>query len=197
MLSIRTLSLESVFLASNGTTYWIIAYTIILIEFSHILCCGFTVCFKLMTCMSSDTKMALPIKNYVVQSTLSKLDTSPNRTSNLVHLPNCTCTSVTELSLKWTVALVPRVSALERVDCTSLSLTKTPLLHTPARTGTINYILEFTGRTKQIDLNGHKANCSIQWCNQSTDLLSLFCKETLLFFNQTKQSWCLEDWVFR
>ena len=67
------------------------------------------------------------IQSTLSKRTLSKPDTSLNRTANLVHsLPNCTCTSVTELSLSLskaatslnrTVALVPRVSALERVDC--------------------------------------------------------------------------------
>ena len=62
--------------------------------------------------------------NAWVQSTLSKLGYSLRRTSNLIpaklHLSLCNWTlSKADTSLKWTVALVPRLSALERVDCTS------------------------------------------------------------------------------
>ena len=43
------------------------------------------------------------IQSTLSKQTLSKADTSLNRTANLVHsLPNCTCISVTELSLKRT-----------------------------------------------------------------------------------------------
>ena len=43
------------------------------------------------------------IQSTLSKRTLSKPDTSLNRTANLVHsLPNCTCVSVTELSLKRT-----------------------------------------------------------------------------------------------
>ena len=58
--------------------------------------------------------------SFTIYSQLSLSGHSLNRTANLVHsLPNCTCISVkVDTSLNWTVALVPRVSALERVDCT-------------------------------------------------------------------------------
>ena len=65
-----------------------------------------------------------------IQSTLSKPDTSLNRTANLVlplpaelHLYLCNWTlSKADTSPNRTVALVPRVSALERVDCNSFTL---------------------------------------------------------------------------
>ena len=48
-------------------------------------------------------KMLMLIHSTLSKRTLSKPDTSLNRTANLVHsLPNCTCISVTELSLKRT-----------------------------------------------------------------------------------------------
>ena len=49
------------------------------------------------------TAPSLTIQSTLSKRTLSKPDTSLNRTANLVHsLPNCTCISVTELSLKRT-----------------------------------------------------------------------------------------------
>ena len=48
-------------------------------------------------------KKKTTIQSTLSKRTLSKPDTSLNRTANLVHsLPNCTCISVTELSLKRT-----------------------------------------------------------------------------------------------
>ena len=81
------------------------------------------------TFKNPDCTLAISVQSTLSKRTLSKPDTSLNRTANLVHsLPNCTCISVTELSLQAdtslnrTVALVPRVSALERVDCSVFSL---------------------------------------------------------------------------
>ena len=53
--------------------------------------------------MKSDDCESTSYSQLSLSGTLSKPDTSLNRTANLVHsLPNCTCISVTELSLKRT-----------------------------------------------------------------------------------------------